>query len=199
MDLIQISDQLKKKMVELDIGRSDDFEGAFRISGVDWLSDIINTDNEGTARPFIDGRAIHQKAVEGGTKINSYLIVELPKKDFNDYTDVSNYLLTIRYQDLQKKDIRLNIQNINQGNFLEFTEIPGAKIHLTGDGKWKTATFIIPPQNLGWYMGTDYQKYHIDLLNNIYAHTKDIFFKDTSERWQDYLEAFENENKKNGE
>jgi hypothetical protein len=194
IDKITFQDMQTGKEVILDIGREDDFSGAWRISGSDWLSSL---DNDKAGRILIDGRNRNKQPVKGGTTMNTYIIMQLPEwetklKQLEKPFDVK---VNIRYQDLQRKDIKVQIQNINQGNYLDFIDIPDAKWRTTGDKKWKSYEFVIPSKHLGWYMGVDYQKYHIRLLEELYQFTNDLFFMDIAERWRTYLETYSENDK----
>ena len=63
-----------------------------------------------------------------------------------------------------------------------------AVIRCTGDGEWKTAVVTLRPQDQGWYMGPDYQAYHIEQLALIAEQTGDWYLSQTCERWEYYLE-----------
>ena len=48
-------------------------------------------------------------------------------------------------------------------------------------------------QDLGWYMGPDYQAYHIEQLAILAEQTGDWYFHQTVQRWEFYLEAQQKE------
>lgn len=189
VDSVKLTDDKTNDSVLLDIGRDDDFAGAWRISGTEWLAGL---DEKGVGRQLIDGRSVHKEPVKGGSIMNTYVIAQLPEWEskMDSLDKPFNVQFEIRYQDLQAKKVELQIQNINEGNFLDFVNIPGGEWNTTGDGQWKTMNISIPSSQLGWYMGPDYQKYHIKVLEELSKLTKDSFFSDVASRWKTYLDNY---------
>ncbi|RMI13912.1 MAG: hypothetical protein D6681_05575, partial [Calditrichaeota bacterium] len=149
----------------LDVGAGDDAEGAWRISGIEW-GRAVNKDGRSVRRIF-NGPSRHCAPLRGGSIQNSYLILQLPTLKFGDVANVPEFYLRIDYFDAAPGNVDAQIQDINHGNFLHFTTLTNGTIETAGDGQWKTAFVTIRPKDLAWYMGEDYQKYHIKLLEKL--------------------------------
>lgn len=78
-------------------------------------------------------------------------------------------------------------QSVAKGNKLVILPLREATIECRGGGEWKTAVDALRPQDLGWYMGPDYQAYHNEQLGLIAEQTGDWYFAQTREKWEYYL------------
>lgn len=162
-----------------------DGRGANRLSGMDWSG--AARDNGAIYREVRFGPDLHAKTVAGGTRQNTYAVFEPPGEKPADWTTPEPLVLEIQYLDIGAGNVKIENQSIAHGNTLQFVPIPGAEIHLVGDKKRKTARFEIPSQSMAWYMGPDYQQYHIELLQRLATATKDPLFGEYAERWGSYL------------
>lgn len=174
----------------IDVGEKGDFEGYPCLTGTDWTNQKI-VDNK-TVRAFANGYDLRDEAVNGGARHNVFFLGALPERQFDDYFDIPPHRLIIKYKDVAKGEFIIKTQAINEGNYLAFTPLRGGILRCTGDGKWKEAVFTVRPQDMGWYMGEDYQKFHIEQLQELYQQTGDCFFAQYAEKWQYYLDDFKN-------
>lgn len=171
----------------IQVGGNKAFDGPTRISGADWESEQ-DIDNK-MVRSFQNGYLLRKKAVQGGTKHNVYFVGSLPNRKFTDDFDVPVHQLAIHYKDTAPGRFAVKIQSINEGNQLTFVPLRGGIIHTKGDQKWKTAYIQVRPQDLGWYVGPDYQQYEVDQIQRIANLTNDWFFYQYAQKQRDYLEA----------
>lgn len=181
-DKIDICDPISEKKVEIDIGSGDDFNEFPYISGTDWTEET-SVDNS-TVRRIQRS----EEADSNESMLNCFFRFGIPQLDVSDYFDIQGYVLKIRYKDTAKGEYQIKRQSINEGNDLEFMPLPNAKIICVGDGKWKEAEVIVRPQDLGWYMGEEYQTYHVEQLEELYSTTGDWMFRQYAEKWKYYIE-----------
>jgi hypothetical protein len=172
--------------IRVDVGANGDFEGASHINGSDWQS--AETIDGKTIRRFINGYSLRSTPVKGGTRHNVYLTLSLPDQEFKDFFDVPDHRLVIRYKDVKQGKLAIKTQAIHAGNQLTFTPLRAGIWSLQGDQQWKEATFVIRPQDLGWYKGPDYQSYEVEQIERIAKLTNDWFFSQYSEKHGFFLE-----------
>jgi len=171
----------------VDVGGPDDGTGGTRISGTDWMPEQVIEDR--SVRGFLNGYVNHKQPVAGGTRHNVYLVMQLPEQTYPDWFDFPLHRLIIRYKDIAAGKFSLGVQAINAGSQLEFVPLRRAVLHMQGDGQWKTAAVLVRPQDMGWYVGPDYQKYEVEQLQRIAQLTNDWFFSQYVERHRYFLEA----------
>ena len=189
IDYIYFADIVTQKATMIDIGTDKDFDEYPYISGNEWsVNQIVDGKS---VRNFINGYEIHQEPIQGGTRQNSYFLACLPDLS-DDLFNLSDYKIIISYKDTVKGRFALKVQSINEGSFLQFVPLKNAIIDCKGDGEWKSAEITIRPQDLGWYMGEDYQKYHIEMLDELNSYVRDWELKQYSEKYKYYLEVYEN-------
>lgn len=82
------------------------------------------------------------------------------------------------------------MQAINEGNELRFVPLRGGVLKCIGDGQWKEAVFAIRPQDIGWFVGVDYQDYHLQELESLVGQTGDWLLSQYAEKWRHYVNAF---------
>ena len=189
VDSIEILNPQTNSATKVDVGSSDDFDDYPRISGNEWSS--TETIDGKTIRRFINGYNINAEPIENATKHNVYFFGVLPEQHFDDDFDVPPHKLMISYKDDVKGTFAIKVQSISEGNYLSFVPLKDAIIECVGDGEWKTAEITIAPQNLGWYMGSDYQQFHVDQLKLIADITKDWYFQQYAEKWEYYLSQYQ--------
>lgn len=190
IDEVQLYNPVTNMATQIDVGESNDFSSYPSIGGSEWSSPE-NVD-EKTARSFTNGYNLRNEAVQGGTVHNVYINAVLPQREFEDYFDLPTHQLIIKYKDVSKGQFSIKSQAINEGNYLKFIDIPNNTINCIGDNQWKTAVINIRPQDTGWYMGEDYQKYHNEQLGIIADSTGSWLFKQYLEKWQYYLDSYNN-------
>lgn len=193
IDSISVINPEKGLSTVIDIGSKDDFDSYPKIAGLEWSS--VSTVDGKTTRKFHNGYKNRNDSVAGGHRHNVFFEVVLPEKQFKDYFEIPKHLIVIKYKDDAKGEFVIKSQSINEGNHLDFTPIKNGVFRTTGDGKWKEAIFEIDNKDLGWYMGADYQQYHIEQLNALAQQTKDWFFKQYAEKWDYYLQTYANKEK----
>ncbi|TQK63055.1 F5/8 type C domain-containing protein [Brevibacillus sp. AG162] len=185
IDEIYIENVETKAVTHIDVGSNNDFNSHPRISGTDW-SEVVNVDGK-TVRYFNNGYLYNKEPIKNGHRHNVFIVGALPEKPIDNYFDLPIHRIIIKYKDESKGQFAVKIQSINEGNYLEFTPIQNGVIRTTGDGKWKEAVLTIRPQDLGWFMGPDYQKFHVQQLQELGKKTNDWFFTQYAEKWSYYL------------
>ena len=186
VDSVSIRNKATKEGYTLDVGGNNDAQGAWRISGLEWTQ-VEKIDGFST-RGIEFGPSKHCGPVKGGSIQNSYFVMELPYLDFPDLLNPPKLELSLHYKDVGKGRLRLELQDISHGNFMYFRTLPSSAFETDGSGKWKEINVEIPFSALGWYVGIDYQKYHVKLLRELYALTKRDFLFEYAERWAEYIE-----------
>lgn len=185
IDEIMLCDPVSECANIIDVGEESDFESYPYIVGTEWeqAQEIDGV----TVRSFANGYLREHEITNGSTEQNTYFLVTIPKLVQDDYFDLMPYKLLIRYKDIAQGSFEIKRQSISEGNYLKFEQLPNAKIECIGDGKWKEAEIIIRPQDLGWYMGAEYQTFHIEQLRKLADATGDWFFEQYAEKWEYYL------------
>lgn len=178
------------KAVRLNVANKKAFEGHSRITGPQW-SDVQQVDGQ-KVRAFSNGYLVNPQALEGGTRHNVYVQMQLPEIEFGDYFDMQPHRLLIRYKDVAAGQFAVKVQTINQGNTLAFVPLRNAVITTRGDQQWKTATIEVRPQDMGWYKGAEYQVFEVEQLDKIAALTKDWFFEQYAQRQRYFLDTRKN-------
>ena len=178
IDDICLISTISKRKTCFDVGSNYDNIGTEKISGLDWLSSFVE-DNK-TVRAF---KKSPLKSV--------YFKMNLPDRKFNDYWDITPYYLRVRYKDVAQGQFIFGLQSINNGKTLLFQPLRYSNLITTGDHKWKN--FIIPiySNDLGWYMGVDYHKYHLKQLKLLNKKVHSIELNQVIQRWQYYLEQYQ--------
>ncbi len=176
-----------EKQVDLHVGSEKAFDGASRISGLEWL--LPQTVDGRQVRAFNNGYLLHQDAVTGGTRHNAYALMQLPEAKFSDYLDVQPHRLVVRFKDVAAGQFVVKAQSINEGNMLDFVPLRNAVITTTGDQQWKEAVIEVRSQDMGWYKGADYQVFEVGQLEQIAKLTGDWFFEQYAERQRYFLDA----------
>lgn len=188
IDEICVADPLSGKEC-VNVGKQGDFdENVNRISGTDWGQSV---EIEGrTARTFQNGYMKRDKAANGGALHNVFFFVGLPEKKKSDFFDIQDHYLFIRYKDTGEGQFIVKIRSIREGNFLEFMPLYGGYIKTTGDNKWNYAVIRLRPQDLGWYVGPDYQKYHVEQLEKLAGRSGSPILAQYAEKWKYYLDSY---------
>lgn len=185
LDRAKLIDPDGKAETDLDIGAADDGEGAWRISGIEWGK---TKHLEGrTARGLHYGPARHCGPVKGGSIQNTYLVFQLPQLVFDELSAVPTYFLQLDYYDAAPGSVDIEIQDISHGNFMGFRTLPHGTIYASGSKTWRSVFFPVTPGELGWFVGPDYQSYHIELLDKLYQLTGKVQFAEYASRWRTYL------------
>lgn len=167
---------------QLDIGSEKDYEGACYMSGLRWQ--MTELADECTVRTIA--------APQPDDEVNeraAYFRMTLPTYEPTDDFTTPAQQIVIRYKDTAAGELTVLRQNIADGNVLRMEPLNDAVITCTGDGQWKTAVIALRPQDLGWYMGPDYQAYHNEQLGLIAEQTGDWYFAQTCEKLEYYLET----------
>ncbi len=175
------------KQVKLAVGSEKAFDGSSRIAGLEWLP--VQLVDGRQVRAYTNGYLARKVAVEGGTRHNVYMIMELPESRFSDYFDVRPHRLVVRYKDVAAGQFVVKVQAINEGNVLSFVPLRNAVITAVGDQKWKEAIVEVRPQDMGWYKGADYQVYEVEQLDRVSKLTGDWFFEQYAQRQRYFLNA----------
>lgn len=185
IDEIMLCDPVSECANVIDVGEDNDFGSYPHISGVEWgETQVIDGV---TVRSLRNGYLENHEITNGSTDQNSYFLVVIPELVQDDYFDLMPYKLIIRYKDVAEGRFEIKRQSISEGNYLEFEQLPNASIECTGDGQWKEAEIIIRPQDLGWYMGAEYQEFHVEQLKQLADTTGDWFYEQYAEKWEYYL------------
>lgn len=186
IDTISLYDPVENAATQLNIGDGADYDGVSYIAGLRWK-----------AEQAVDGCMVRTfsaySSEDAANGVAAYLHLSLPQTDTEDLFDTPDRLILIRYKDTSSGTLQVLRQSIAEGNVLEMVPLQNAIIHCTGDGEWKTAVIPLRAQDLGWYMGPDYQAYHIEQLAILAEQTGDWYFHQTVQRWEFYLEAQQKE------
>lgn len=186
IDTISLYDPVENAATQLNIGDGADYDGVSYIAGLRWK-----------AEQAVDGCMVRTfsaySSEDAANGVAAYLHLSLPQTDTEDLFDTPDRLILIRYKDTSSGTLQVLRQSIAEGNVLEMVPLQNAIIHCTGDGEWKTAVIPLRAQDLGWYMGPDYQAYHIEQLAILAEQTGDWYFRQTVQRWEFYLEAQQKE------
>jgi hypothetical protein len=102
----------------------------------------------------------------------------LPDRKFDNYFTIPTYKLKIKYNDVAPGKFQLKVKPINLNDFHNFIPLSNAHITCVGDQKWKEIIIPIYPQELGWFVGPDYQQFHAEQLKLIGEQRDDWFFKE---------------------
>ncbi len=183
VDDLYLYNPIENSAVWLDIGAEGDFEGASCLAGNRWQ-----------ASQTLDGRTV--RTMTSHTEIKdwntaAFLHIALPHSVLRDDFLLPAHYFVIRYKDTAKGTWRLFRQSIAEGNVLVMLPLPEAIIHCVGDGAWKTAILRFEPQQMGWYMGHDYQAYHNEQLGIVAEQTGDWYLSEVHEKWQYYLQSYQ--------
>ncbi|MGE0625213.1 MAG: D-glucuronyl C5-epimerase family protein [Pseudomonadales bacterium] len=190
LDSISIVNPRTGKAVALDVGSSDDAVGAWRIAGSDW--NIPQMVDGRTVRSFRFGPCERSDPVEGGTIQNTYLYLELPEWQLlRNYDGTEEWQLHLVFFDAAASQVLVQTRSVNEGNYHRFITLGGGHIETGGTETWKEARVALPSKALSWFMGSDYQRYHISLLERLAELTGDEVFSVFSQRWSSYLEQFD--------
>jgi hypothetical protein len=193
IDRVHLLDVYSETGTNLDVGSLDDTEGAWRVSGIEWLQTQV--EQQKTVRGLLYGLDQHPKPVQGGTRQNSYVIMQLPQLKFTDLSKVPNYYLRVDYLDNALGQVNFEIQDVNHGDSMEFQTLTNGTLVSNGSKKWKSAFIPVESKYISWYMGPDYQSYHIQLLKQLYELTNKPVFSTYAKRWQLYLDNYLQESK----
>lgn len=166
---------------------SDAKDAPVRISGTDW-QERTRVDGK-PVRGFQNGYRKHATALQGGTRQNAYLFLQLPDA-IAPNEEVLPHLLTLRYKDIAPGRFAINIRSIHEGNYLALVPLRQGVLTMVGDGAWKEAHLTIRPQDMGWYKGPDYQQYEVEQLHLLAENTGDWFFAQYAQRHADFLKRY---------
>jgi len=190
IDEVCLVSSVSHKKTCLDVGSEKDYESSDKITGLDWLASF--KEDGKSVRNFRNGYVERTGVVSGGTHHNAFIWMSLPDREFIDQWDITPYYLVVKYKDISKGQFIVKSQSMREGNFLEFMPLYSSNIITQGDGKWKEHIVPIRTNDLGWYLGVDYHKYHVAQLNDIVEKSKSVLLKQVANRWQYYLEQYEN-------
>lgn len=181
IDAIYMYDPVLGEATAVDVGEASDTAGVNYVSGLRWqVSQTVDGETVRTiAAPQVNDTEEQRAA---------YFRMSLPTHELEDCFDTPEQLIVIRYKDTATGEMQISRQSINEGWVVEMEPLNDGTIKCTGDGEWKTAVVTLRPQDQGWYMGPDYQAYHIEQLALIAEQTGDWYFTQTCERWEYYLE-----------
>ncbi|WP_394968277.1 D-glucuronyl C5-epimerase family protein [Candidatus Allofournierella merdipullorum] len=181
IDAIYMYDPVLGEATEVDVGEASDTAGVNYVSGLRWqVSQTVDGETVRAVAAPQANDAEEQRA--------AYFRMSLPTHELEDCFDTPEQLIVIRYKDTATGEMQISRQSINEGWVVEMEPLNDAVIRCTGDGEWKTAVVTLRPQDQGWYMGPDYQAYHIEQLALIAEQTGDWYFAQTCKRWECYLE-----------
>jgi hypothetical protein len=98
-------------------------------------------------------------------------------------------LIKLDYFDAGPSNILVQSQTADEGNFAKFRTLHGGSIQTVGSSRWETSYVNLQSKDLAWYVGPDYQKYHLTLLKKLFELTGERIFEVYRARWQQYLGA----------
>ena len=186
VDKVEITNPATGESSSLDIGNPEDGTGWPRLGGIDWRQPILRDGQ--TVRSMSFGPLIRREPVQGGTIQNTYFFLRLPSLERSNFTGDENWLLRIDYFDAAPSRVLVQTQVVDQGNFMKFRTLDGGLIETVGSKTWHTAYVPLTSKDLSWFMGINYQKYHISQLERLYKLTGDRFFDGYARRWKVYLD-----------
>lgn len=187
IDSISLYNSNRNAATQLDIGAEGDYEGVCYMSGLRWqVTEVVDDCTVRTIAASQPDDAENQRA--------AYFRMALPTYEAEDDFTIPAHQIVIRYKDTVQGELTVYRQNIADGNVLRMEPLNDATITCTGDGEWKTAVITLRPQDLGWYMGPDYQSYHNEQLALIAEQTGDWYFAQMCQKWEYYLETQQSAN-----
>lgn len=189
---ITLYNPTSNQATSLDVGSTGAFDAYPNAAGSDWMAPSVEDGISG--RQFMNGYAVHPEIVPGGTRHNVYFNAVLPAQGFSEDFCLPAHQLLIRYKDVAPGEFSVKVQSINEGNLLKFNEIPNGIIECIGDNQWKTAVIDIRPNDMGWFMGEDYQVYHNEQLRIVAEQSNRWLLKQYLEKWEYYLQAYQEGN-----
>lgn len=174
----------------IDVGSKKDFDGNNRINGIEWTE---NQKVDGfSVRSFKNGHMVRSKPVSGGSIQNTFFWLSLPDRDFIDFWDITPYIMSIKYKDVGIGNFVINIRSSREGNFIESLPLRYGNWNTKNSGEWKKYLIPIRSNDLGWFMGKDYHKYHLEQISEIAKKSNSVELKQVAERWQYYLDQYDN-------
>lgn len=185
LESIELLNPITASKTSLKLGNVGDFDGSVRISGSDWNSQTVIDSR--TVRSFSNGYKLRKKSVKGGARHNVFYVGMLPENNYENYFNVPEHKLVIRYKDVAAGRFAVKIQPIHEGNFLSFITLRGGILNMTGDQQWKEAVIMVRNQDIGWYKGPDYQAYEVEQLRRIAKATSNWFFDQYADRHEYFL------------
>ncbi len=183
---VELLDPVSMKKVVLNNNEVDSKQDNTCFSGKDWMA--VENLEEHSVRYLINGYKKGNTRTKSSMEQNSFFRLALPTVTVEDYFNLPCYRLRIVYKDTGEGVYKIKIQSINEGWKLDFVDIPDGTIVTTGDNKWKVKELLLKPKDLGWYMGKEYQDYHVKQLEKLAQYKKDIILQQYAERWNYYLE-----------
>jgi len=186
VDRIEIVEPASGISSALDIGEKSDGDGPMRVAGTDWEAPSL-LDRE-TVRAMRFGPDRRSSARKNGSIQNTYLYVEIPTQEFAKYSGDEVWHLKIRFFDAAPSKVMLQSQVANQGGFVGFQTLPNGVISTTGKKEWRTVHATLGSKQLAWFVGEDYQVYHVKLLRRLFELTGETIFKVYGDRWQEYID-----------
>lgn len=186
VDRVEVVEPASGGSSVLDIGSEADTNGPLRVAGTDWKAPSLY-DNE-TVRAMKFGPDRRSSGGKKGSIQNTYLYVEIPTQEFAEYSGDEVWNLKIRFFDAAPSRVMLQSQIANQGGFVSFQTLPNGLITTTGKKEWRTAYATLGSKQLAWFVGKDYQIYHVKLLRQLFELTGETIFKVYGDRWQEYID-----------
>lgn len=187
IDKIELLDPISKTKTVIDVGSASDANIKMtNISGGDWGQSSIEDGK--SVRCIENGRAKGNKRTDSTMEQNSFMRLVLPPLVIRNYFDLIPYRLRIYYKDVAKGLYKVRIQPINEGWKLDFVDLPQAEFATTGTGEWCVKEIALRPQDLGWYMGKDYQNFHVEQLKQISEKTNDLVLAQYVQKWSFYAD-----------
>jgi len=186
IETIELENPQTNKQTFIDVTSYFAFKNYPKISGSEW-SEVKTAGNGRKGRSFVNGYSLHVEPVKKGARHNVYFIMALPDRKFDNYFTIPTYKLKIKYNDVAPGKFQLKVKPINLNDFHNFIPLSNAHITCVGYQKWKEIIIPIYPQELGWFVGPDYQQFHAEQLKLIGEQRDDWFFRQLGIRHDYFL------------
>lgn len=176
-----------------------DVAGGFSMSGAspmvvgtDWSPSIFTeSSDDKMGRGFINGYKTRSEPVPKGAQHNVYLWLRFPPSPIENIFSVPTFIIKLRYKDRAPGRFMLKLKPICLNDFENFVPFRESQIVCIGDKKWKTATIVISPRDLGWFVGPDYQRFHAEQLQHIADQRSDWYFDQLAKKHKYLLDRVE--------
>lgn len=188
IEAIEIENPQTANFTKIEVAEDSTYKSYPNIAGADW-STVQSDETKRKGRSFVNGYLLRSKPLNKGALHNVYFTMVLPDREFNNNFIIPVFKMKIKYKDIAPGKFHFKIKPINLNDFYNFIPLKDGHITCNGDQVWKEAIIPIYPEELGWFVGPDYQKFHTEQLELIGEQNNDWFFKQLGERHKYFYDS----------